>query len=318
MSPSFSILVPAYKKDFLRECLDSILSQEYEAFEVIVVNDDSPYDLDSIIHEYETPRLIYKMNKEGYGGKNVVCNWNECLKWATGDFTICMGDDDKLLPGCFLNYSIMIEKHPEYDVFHTNSQVIDSSSRVIDLQESRPETESVYSMLWHRWFGGRSKQYIGDFAFRTDALRKKGGFAEFPFGWHSDLFTACLVAQNKGIVNSDHYGFQYRINTQTISYATCNYKDKIEATIMANSAFERFLNNAKPDSESDRLFLSFIKQRFQEHAIDTFKRIVKDDLCYNWSFRNLMYWLNHRQMISFSKKQILNTALLALYKKHTL
>lgn len=317
MSPSFSILVPAYKKDFLEECLRSILSQDYECFEIIVVNDNSPYDLDSIIQEFDTPRLIYKKNIDGFGGKNVVSNWNECLKYATGDFTICMGDDDRLLPFCLSDYSRLIEKHPSFNVFHTNTQVIDTSSTVIDIQESRPETESVYSMLWHRWFGGRSKQYIGDFAFRTTTLRQQGGFYVLPYGWHSDLLSVCLASQDKGIVNSNHYGFQYRINTQTISYNTSNYKEKVEATLLANREFESFIRNACPDSETDRIFLCLIDHKFKEHAFESIRMIVKDDLCYNRFIHNLMYWLRHRNVISLSTKQVLSTALLALYKKHS-
>jgi len=318
MDTSFSILVPAYKKDFLKECLNSILSQDYEFFEIIVVNDNSPYDLDSIIQEFDSPRLIYKKNIEGFGGKNVVSNWNECLKYANGDFTICMGDDDKLLPSCLTDYSKLIEKFPEVSVFHTNTQVIDSYSKVIDVQESRPEAESVYSMLWHRWFGGRSKQYIGDFAFRTSTLRQKGGFYDLPYGWHSDLLSVCLASQDHGIVNSSHYGFQYRINTQTISYATSNYKEKVESTLLANEKFESFLQNSRPVSDSDRLFLRLIVEKFKEHASESVKMIVKDDLCYNWSIRHFLYWMKHRNRISFSTKQVLSTALLALYKKHAL
>ena len=37
----FSITVPAYKAQFLVECIDSILAQTYKNFEVIIVNDGS-------------------------------------------------------------------------------------------------------------------------------------------------------------------------------------------------------------------------------------------------------------------------------------
>ena len=41
-SPRFSIIIPAYNAErYLRECLDSIVCQSFEDFEVIIVNDGS-------------------------------------------------------------------------------------------------------------------------------------------------------------------------------------------------------------------------------------------------------------------------------------
>lgn len=35
----FSILIPAYKAQYLAECIDSILAQTYSNFELVIVND---------------------------------------------------------------------------------------------------------------------------------------------------------------------------------------------------------------------------------------------------------------------------------------
>lgn len=55
----FSVTVPAYKAQFLAECIDSILAQTYKHFELIIVNDASPQDLDSIVSKYDDPRIRY-------------------------------------------------------------------------------------------------------------------------------------------------------------------------------------------------------------------------------------------------------------------
>ena len=96
----FSIIIPAYKPNFLKECIDSILAQTYEDFELIIVNDDSPYDLDSIIGLYNDLRICYHKNRTNYGAIDMVNNWNHCLEFVTGEYVINMGDDDKLLPNC--------------------------------------------------------------------------------------------------------------------------------------------------------------------------------------------------------------------------
>jgi glycosyltransferase involved in cell wall biosynthesis len=59
----FSVTVPAYKAQFLAECIDSILAQTYKNFELIIVNDASPQDLDSIVSKYDDPRIRYYRTK---------------------------------------------------------------------------------------------------------------------------------------------------------------------------------------------------------------------------------------------------------------
>lgn len=45
-----SIIVPVYNTHlYLKECLDSIINQTYKNLEIIIVNDDSPYEEDELI-----------------------------------------------------------------------------------------------------------------------------------------------------------------------------------------------------------------------------------------------------------------------------
>ena len=78
----YSFVLPAYKARFFREALDSILAQTYKDFELIIVNDASPEDLDSIVKSYDDPRIRYYVNEHNIGGKDLVAQWNHCLEYA--------------------------------------------------------------------------------------------------------------------------------------------------------------------------------------------------------------------------------------------
>lgn len=121
----FSVTVPAYKAQFLAECIDSILAQTYKNFELIIVNDASPQDFDSIVSKYDDPRSRYYKNEVGFGAEHVVGNWNKCLEYAKGDYVICMGDDDKLKPCCLEEYAKLINIYPDLNVFHALTEMID-------------------------------------------------------------------------------------------------------------------------------------------------------------------------------------------------
>ena len=62
--PLVSIAIPAYKARHLHESLASALSQTYENIEVVVVNDQSPEDVASVVSQFDDPRIRYFENKE--------------------------------------------------------------------------------------------------------------------------------------------------------------------------------------------------------------------------------------------------------------
>lgn len=61
--PKFSIIVPCYKEIFLKECIESILSQTYQDFELILVNDASPYNIKQIVEQFKDDRISYYVCK---------------------------------------------------------------------------------------------------------------------------------------------------------------------------------------------------------------------------------------------------------------
>ena len=93
---TFSIAIPAFKAAYFGQTLSSILSQSFQDFEIIVVDDASPENLKQICDKYNDPRLKYYRNESNCGAINVVDNWNIALNYCSGDYIICMGDDDLL------------------------------------------------------------------------------------------------------------------------------------------------------------------------------------------------------------------------------
>lgn len=291
----FSVTIPAYKAKYLSEAIESVLAQDYDDFELVIVNDASPENLDAIVNKYNNPRIRYFKNEKNCGAVRVVDNWNICLSHAQGDYIICMGDDDRLLPNCLSAYSELIDKHPGLDVYHGWTQIIDENGTPFKMQEPRPELESVYSMIWNRW-NGRT-QYVGDFLFRTEALREQGGFYFLPMAWASDDISAFIAAGNKGIANTRVPIFEYRENTQTISN-TGNVETKYEAARAEKTWYLQFLEKI-PADDIDKIYYSCIKKELPHHFRLKIQGMIISDLSTK-GFSRWFHWYKRRKETGMS------------------
>lgn len=288
----FSITIPAFKATYLKECIESVLSQTYEDFELIIVNDASPEDLTSIVRSFDDSRILYHINEKNCGAINVVDNWNKCLSYATGDYIICMGDDDKLLPNCLEEYVKLINKYPNLGVYHAWTEIIDENSRVVQMQEPRPLYEGVYSMMWGRWKG--RLQYIGDFLFDRKRLVSNGGFYKLPLAWGSDDISVYIAAQNTGIANMQVPGFQYRVNSNTIT-STGNESVKMEAIRLEEQWYNLFLEK-KPTGGNDIEKTFWLMSKGYQKKMIMKKRIytVAEDITHHGLKRILEYIVKKR------------------------
>ena len=234
---TFSITIPAYKARFLDEAIKSVIAQTYQDWQLVIVDDCSPEDLKSIVEPYlADSRVEYYRNEKNCGAVDVVDNWNICLSHCTGDYVICMGDDDRLLPCCLEELSKTIDKYPELNVYHLQTEIIDESGKVIETLEERPEQEDVLSLMTKRWEG--RKQYIGDFCYSRKHLNAFGGYYPLPYAWGSDDITLFRAALPSGIANVSRTGFQYRENQYSISLSH-NDAEKVATVLLQREWYQK-------------------------------------------------------------------------------
>lgn len=311
----FSITIPAYKSSFLQEAIESCLAQSYTNFEIVVVDDASPEDLHSIVASFHDKRIRYYRNTENFGAVNVVDNWNKCLEYSHGDYVICIGDDDCLTPDCLNEYEKLIAKYPSVNVLHAWTEIIDEHSEIKEVTESRPEIESAYAMLYYRW-NGRKRQFIGDFCFKTEPLKKEGGFYKLPMAWGSDDISAFRAALNGGIANTQIVCFQYRINSSTISMIGSG-KVKIIAVLGEKEWYINFLNKIETSllPETDQQYFDSIMNQIHSFFSKKILYTCRTDLERNP--KNVFFWYRQRGKIGITVLQLVHTFLAAIKRKIT-
>ena len=100
MQPQISIIVPVYKAEkYLHRCIDSILSQTFADFELILINDGSPDASGEICEDYAQRDNRIKVIHKNNGGASDARNYG--LDKAKGD-RICFIDSDDIVDADFL------------------------------------------------------------------------------------------------------------------------------------------------------------------------------------------------------------------------
>jgi len=91
--PKVSICIPTYNQvSFLKFGLESILSQSYKDYEIIVTDDSDNNDVKELIAKYDfNGKLSYYRNEPAMGSPK---NWNYCLSKAVGDYIKILHHDD--------------------------------------------------------------------------------------------------------------------------------------------------------------------------------------------------------------------------------
>ncbi len=110
----FSIIIPVYNSSsYLEQCIQSVLSQTFKNFEIILINDGSTDDSLSICNRLAKGNAIVKVFDKKNKGQGSARNLG--LKHANGTYILFVDSDDALAKNTIeLNYQIL-EKDPSIE-----------------------------------------------------------------------------------------------------------------------------------------------------------------------------------------------------------
>ena len=110
--PVVSVLIPVYNAEtYIGRCLDSILSQDYPALEVVAIDDGSSDSSFSILENYERrhPSVVRAYHQQNQG---VAATRNKAISLASGVYLMFADNDDYLEPG---SIKLLVHKALEAD-----------------------------------------------------------------------------------------------------------------------------------------------------------------------------------------------------------
>lgn len=238
MFPMVSILMPVYNTAlYLREAMDSMLSQTFTDFELIVLNDCSSDNAEEILDTYDDPRIVRYKGEKNEGLSNVL---NVGIDMARGKYIARMDSDDVSLPNRLQVQMDYLEAHPEIDLVSVGMQLFGAKEEVW-IREKDPEKVKITALFYSPVLHASS-------VWRKDSFERHGlrFLQEMVPAEDYDLWTRALVKDLK-LVNLSDVLYKYRLHPNQATLQT----DKTSAKSMIVQ--QNYLRSALPSlSENNR------------------------------------------------------------------
>lgn len=261
--------MPVYNTaHYLREAMDSILSQTFTDFELLVLDDCSPDNAEAILDTYADSRIVRYKGEKNAGLSNVL---NVGIGMARGKYIARMDSDDISLPNRLQVQVDYLETHPEVDLVSVGMQLFGAREdvwvRELDLEKVK------INALFHSPVLHASSVWRKD-VFENQGLRFR---QEMVPAEDYDLWTRALVKGLK-LVNLPDVLYKYRIHPSQATLQT----DKTSAK--SREVQQEYLRLALPSlSEKNReafpkkmcpVFLANLKDGFFDRKLLA-KRLYK-------------------------------------------
>lgn len=134
--PPVSIGLAVYDGEiYLEEAIDSILSQTFRDFELVICDNHSSDRTEAICRRYaaQDSRVRYYRNPSNIGGVN---NENKTFKLSRGKYYRLMAHDDRLAPELIAKSVAVLEKNPEVVLCYSDIVIIDDNGKEINKIET--------------------------------------------------------------------------------------------------------------------------------------------------------------------------------------
>lgn len=219
--PEISVLMPVYntKEEFLREAVESILNQTFADFELIIVDDGSENDIETIVKSYNDDRIRFYKNEKNLG---VARTRNRLMDLAEGKYAAFQDSDDIAFPERLEKQAKFLNEHSEISAVGSLLECF-PHKKIFPM----PENPKVIELL------------SGIVISQPTAMLRLEDFRKYKLYYNPDLRTAeDYEFFSRAMTNLRFYNIQeplikYRMSQNSLYHRTNRQAYKIEKEIKA-------------------------------------------------------------------------------------
>lgn len=303
MSPRFTIIIPAYNAEaYLPRCLDSIFSQKYRNYEVIVIDDGSTDGTSQILFEFAMvhPNLhVITTTNQGMASAR-----NRGLEVAQGEYVLFVDSDDRLCPDAL---EILAQQLFGEDIVGFGTRVFreDDSTYTNNLIESTPIMKGWEYYNTHRlkatpvhfvcvWQRAYRRAFLEENGLRfVDGLRRA----------EDDLFTTMVMLHAQSVKTIVNVLYTYHVRKGSITRSN-NPALKADSLRVQQILADTFIPMQGIDKTA---IYQVLASNYINHLLHKGNSLSPDE----WEqFRLVSVTTRHRRLYRFAK---INPSFLRLY-----
>jgi hypothetical protein len=255
---NFSIIIPFKTgKQYLLDCLQSVLAQDYPHYEIIILADITSNTDDALhaIKDLKNPKITIQLSDKNL---DILQNWRRIKDLDKKEYMTILGYDDILCKG-FLNcINNLINTDPEASLYHTHFNYINSNSEAIKECQPLPTQMTASDYLEYTLKESIDIMATG-YVFRSKDYDAIGGIpTSYPNLIYADAQLWIELSKKSHLVVDPSIQFSFRIH----SSVTKTSKDKI--LLNAFILFLDYLKGLKQESANFELIIQSNLTAFAE------------------------------------------------------
>jgi len=291
--PKVSIIIATYKRPkYLEETLKSVLSQTFNDFEVIVIDDGTPGTENEQICLHFSNVTYKKINNTG----GPITPRNEGIKIAKGKYIAFLDDDDLWMPEKLERQVNILDSNPDFGLVHCFCKVIDQNG---------DETGEIIGRLHEpmRKHGYVFDDMVGNFTImmvtpliRRSIIDEVGGFNANMMAAGEDAEFFIRLAFFTKFYFVDEPLALYRIHGENISQLNLGYAH------MTLALFNVIASLRKRNLLSKQRFNKLRKRLLLKYAEHIYNRESAKIVFYNSFKIHPLFWMMPKVIIPLIKK----------------
>ena len=323
LDPLVSIISPCYNgENYVSRFLDSVLAQDYDNIELIVINDGSTDNsqeiLESYLSKFEKRNYKYVIIRQENAGQSEAIN--KGLDVFTGVYMTWIDSDDVLTSDSISKKVYYMEHHPEIGLSICKIKVVEFGSfKVIGEQKRIPPLGA--DNLFYDLILGKNVFYTpGGYMVRSSMFREAMPYplriqAPREIGQNFQLLLPISFKYPIGYI--DDYLFYYSVRNDSHSRITHKFEEWNRILDIADDVLKKIAYSLETDNQTRTNIINAINARTarfklynlldhkRKDCIDDYVKILKKTGFYQRSDALLVFKVRHlllRYMISFIEK----------------
>jgi glycosyltransferase involved in cell wall biosynthesis len=205
-----SIGIPTYNRadGYLRYALKSALDQNYEPIEIIVSDNCSTDDTESMIKSYKDSRIRYFRQAKNISAND---NFNFCLNKADGEYFLLLHDDDMIDADLVQTCMEALNDNQEPGVIISGTRVIDGMGNEIRSNENELSSGVTFKEFIMGWLKYRVALYLCSTLYNTQYLKEIGGYHS-KHNLYQDVIATARLASMYGQVHCRPVKASFRLH----------------------------------------------------------------------------------------------------------